>query len=143
MVSKSRTTAEDELKFSTLRISNNFSNYSSWHYRSELLPRIYPSSNKETQIDIEKLSDGKQIFMDSFIYTYYLIHFYCVECNLVQNAIFTDPNDQSPWFYQRWLLFSGNENESLEGKTNLLSIVKNELELCQQLHELEPKNKCK
>jgi len=120
VVSKSRTTAEDELKFSTLRISNNFSNYSSWHYRSELLPRIYPSSNKETQIDIEKLSD---------------------ECNLVQNAIFTDPNDQSPWFYQRWLLFSGNENESLEGKTNLLSIVKNELELCQQLHELEPKNK--
>jgi len=120
VVAKSGTTAEDELTFSTLRISTNFSNYSSWHYRSELLPRIYPSSDKETLIDIEKLID---------------------ECNLVQNATFTDPNDQSPWFYQRWLLFSGSENESMEGKTSLRSIVSNELELCKQLYELEPKNK--
>jgi len=120
VVAKSGTTAEDELKFSTLRISNNFSNYSSWHYRSKILPRIYPSSNKEMQIDIQKLTE---------------------ECNLVQNAIFTDPNDQSPWFYQRWLLFSDIENESLEGKKNLLPIMSNELEACQQLYELEPRNK--
>ena len=65
----------------------------------------------------------------------------CLECNLIQNAIFTDPNDQSAWFYQRWLLFSGDESKNLSN-SNLLSTLNSELESCQQLYDLEPQNKC-
>jgi geranylgeranyl transferase type-2 subunit alpha len=58
IVQMSDTPIESELDFSTERIKSNFSNYSSWHYRSELLPRIYPSKDSGTCIDLAKLSEG-------------------------------------------------------------------------------------
>ncbi|OQR78654.1 geranylgeranyl transferase type-2 subunit alpha-like [Tropilaelaps mercedesae] len=73
---------EDELKFTRERIDANFSNYSSWHYRSHLLPRLFPGDREG--------SIREDILLD--------------ELDLVLNAAFTDPQDQSAWMYHRWLL---------------------------------------
>ena len=60
----------DELAFTYEKISSNFSNYSAWHYRSKLIENLYKES--PTYFDI-----------------------LTKELNLIEQALFTDPNDQS------------------------------------------------
>ncbi|KAI8901010.1 hypothetical protein BC833DRAFT_548643 [Globomyces pollinis-pini] len=67
----------DEFHYTTKKIKQNFSNYSAWHYRSKLLPISFEKA------EIEKVMKD--------------------DLNLVRNAIFTEPKDQSAWLYQRYL----------------------------------------
>ncbi|KAI4321105.1 hypothetical protein MLD38_034525 [Melastoma candidum] len=73
---------EDELMHTEDMIGTNFSNYSAWHNRSMLLCKQLKA--KDTGLK------SKDILSKEY--------------ELVQNAIFTDPDDQSGWFYHLWLI---------------------------------------
>ncbi|KAF7850663.1 hypothetical protein BT93_L5134 [Corymbia citriodora subsp. variegata] len=73
---------EDELQYTEDLIGNNFSNYSAWHNRSMLLSEILKKKEQE--------SSSQDIISKEY--------------EFVLNALYTDPDDQSGWFYHLWLL---------------------------------------
>ena len=68
-------------------IQKNFSNFSAWHYRAKLMPKIYNVNGVKEKIDycipLEKIKE---------------------DFATLKHAYFTDPRDQSPWNYHEWLL---------------------------------------
>jgi len=79
-------TPREEVDFMTEKINANFSNYSAWHHRSKLL-HILPAGSVEQELPSE--------------------------LELVRQAFYTEPADQSAWMYHRWLLGKSTENQPL------------------------------
>lgn len=73
-----------ELAFAGALLSQDFSNFSAWHHRLRLLAPARSSGEGEAgALPPERLKE---------------------ELELVQNAVFTDPTDQSAWVYLRCIL---------------------------------------
>lgn len=92
-----------ELEFTDRLIGSNFSNYSSWHYRSTLLPLLHPESPEPKSPNRDPQAHSHRVCEEQLLKEY----------ELVQNAFFTDPNDQSAWFYYRWLLGRAEREETI------------------------------
>lgn len=99
--------ANDELAYTLAKIESNFSNFSAWHQRSLLLPAIWSSQNLNKQQLRSKRDD---------------------EFELIRQAIFVDPDDQSVWTYHDWLI-------SLDPS---LDVLDREISSIRELLELEP-----
>ncbi|KAJ3070463.1 hypothetical protein HDU98_006531 [Podochytrium sp. JEL0797] len=85
VLSKVEMDVDKEVAYSMGKIEQNFSNFSAWHYRSKLVPRV--EGGREREVVLER------------------------DFEVVRNAIYTEPEDQSAWLYQRWLL--GKEEQPL------------------------------
>jgi len=109
------TTLKDELDFTTKKIEQNFSNYSAWHQRSALIPLIYNNKN-----------DLKKVLNQEF--------------ELIQNAMYTEPADQSVWFYHQWLIQKFMESSTVE-ETNV--VLERELKMCNDLQAILEKDPVK
>ncbi|KAF1336809.1 Geranylgeranyl transferase type-2 subunit alpha, partial [Globisporangium splendens] len=101
---------EDELAFATLKVEQNFSNYSALHHRS---------------ISLEDPLAPDVIFD---------------EIGLVQQAVFTEPDDQSAWFYYRWLLSSMLELVE-SSPEDAISFLRSQVQWMEELVEMETEAK--
>jgi len=105
---------EQELAFTTKKIEQNFSNYSSWHQRSYILDKIYQ----------DKQQNEFNLVLES-------------ELKWLQNAFYTSPDDQSAWFYHRWLM----NQVKIHNSTKYESVVAQELEKIDDLLQEEPNSR--
>lgn len=78
-----KTLTEPEFDYTTKMIKANLSNFSAWHNRSKLIPRLLNERNAG--------SKARRVLLDS-------------ELSLICEAINTDPFDQSIWFYHQYLM---------------------------------------
>lgn len=100
-----------EWEFTEAKIRDNFSNFSAFHYRSQLYDMLQSPPPK-----------------------------LCDEFALVGNAVCTEPDDQTAWWYQAFLL--QKEKKSSQDKDDLASILEEHIELLQELRqETESKSK--
>jgi len=102
-----------ELDYTMSKIEQNFSNYSAWQQRSILMQKIYDDNPGGF---VQVLNE---------------------ELELVQNAFYTSPDDQSAWFYHRWLIGMQKKHNS----QNFQSVVSQELSKVQELLKEEPNSK--
>ena len=79
MAALAAATSQDELAFTSTKVENNFSNYSAWHSRTKLLPAVH-TDRAALQAALAE------------------------EFETLQAAFFTEPDDQSCWFYHQWLV---------------------------------------
>lgn len=96
-----------ELAYTTKKIESNFSNFSAWHQRSKVYAQMWESG----EADVEGSKEA--------------------EFDLVLNAMYTDPDDQSVWVYHRWLV----------GKTPSLALLQREIKAIQELLDEQPDSK--
>lgn len=75
--------AESEFDYTTKMVKTNLSNFSAWHNRSKLIPRLLDERNADPK--------ARHALLDS-------------ELRLISEAINTDPFDQSIWFYHQYLM---------------------------------------
>ncbi|SCU86709.1 LAME_0D07338g1_1 [Lachancea meyersii CBS 8951] len=74
---------QQELDYTTAMINANISNFSAWHLRATLLPKMFALS------EIPNVKDFIQ-----------------KEQRYITNAMFTDAEDQSVWYYIKWFVKS-------------------------------------
>lgn len=105
---------KSELSFTMSKIEQNFSNYSAWHYRMSLLPGlIMVSGSKPNDCDLCNRSNWTSnrpsmttVVINSAedVYLDKILPLIKQEMELVEQAVFTEPDDQACWLYQRWVL---------------------------------------
>lgn len=80
--------AEAEFAYTTRMIHTNLSNFSAWHNRSQLIPKLL----KERGAGLEE----RRTMLDE-------------ELEQITTALYTDPYDQSLWFYHQYLMATLDE----------------------------------
>lgn len=121
-----------EFSFTTSKINKNISNFSAWHNRTKLIPKIFAILDKIDKKSLLEKEDYK-LFQNPYKL---LVH----ELDLIKTGMFMDSEDTSVWLYLWWLLTDGIFVSYLKHNPesyNYVEIIQNQLSIIAELNELE------
>lgn len=81
----------NEWNFTNSKIQDNFSNGSAFHYRSKLLPLMLEFRLPSSRCPAARYKESLALAREEWE-------------NILLNAIFTEPDDQTPWWYHRFIV---------------------------------------
>ena len=93
------TLTEQEFEYTTKMINTNLSNFSAWHNRSKLIPKLL-IERKASKVARRKMLDEG----NSPTCTRCAIAHITLELELIQRALWAGSEDQSLWFYHQSLM---------------------------------------
>ncbi|KAL7530677.1 hypothetical protein ACHAXR_003623 [Thalassiosira sp. AJA248-18] len=102
----------NEWDFTTSKIQDNFSNGSAFHYRSKLLPLILESRLSSSCSDTSEGVDIGASPSERYGATLSLAREEWE--NILLNAVFTEPDDQTPWWYHRFIVSWARPSDDLD-----------------------------
>lgn len=128
-----------EFVYATKKIENNISNFSAWHSRSKLIPKIFEKLKLYTEYDdLSEFSSTAELFQSPVKLLYY-------ELDLVKTGMFMDASDTSVWLYMQWLLTDDlfvNELK-VSSKEAYMQILEKQFANVRELNELEKEDSMK
>ncbi|ODQ55762.1 protein prenylyltransferase [Saitoella complicata NRRL Y-17804] len=116
---------EEEWAYTSTHIQKNLSNFSAWHHRASLIPKL--------------LSRGQNLTSKEEVLA--------KELDLLHQAIYTDPADSSSWIYHQYLLSSLTKPaDSMPSLTPMdvgekIELLRAEIGVIQELSDMEPEEK--
>lgn len=111
-----------EFKFTSSKVNSNILNFSAWHNRSKLIPKVYHLVGKLNYQD-EPLFQSKESL---------LLH----ELTLVNTGMYVDIDDSSIWVYLEWLLSDCFFIDELSND-KYHDILNDQLKIINELNDLE------
>jgi geranylgeranyl transferase type-2 subunit alpha len=97
------TILQNEWDYTTTKLHTIFSNCSAFHYRSKLLP-LYIQLQLQQLLSKNDTDNNNDSTDNNNNIVEILCNIIQDEMDLISNAIFTEPDDQTVWWYQRFIL---------------------------------------
>ncbi|KAI5953403.1 BET4 [Candida jiufengensis] len=112
----------EEFEYTTTKIQNDFSNFSAWHNRTKLIPKILQLM-KETKVDNELFNDPQNILNN--------------DLEMIKTGIYMSPEDSSVWLYLYWLLSDSIFVNSFKSKEDYVQVLQDQISIIKEVNELE------
>lgn len=120
-----------EFQYTTAKINKNISNFSAWHNRTNLIPKILGQLKQLLSENSLSLAEFGAV-IETFSSPHSVLKH---ELELVKTGMYMDPEDTSVWLYLQWLLTDRLFVEDV--KSDYVEILGEKLAEVEELNDLE------